>query len=75
MIFYSSFFQVKYQCRLVIEQELGTALPIVPRFENICTEKQAQPSHYIFITLDKLYILFFVRFRFITFPTTISYSK
>ncbi|XP_026471061.1 SCAN domain-containing protein 3-like [Ctenocephalides felis] len=38
--------KTKYRSRLVIEKELRTAISTMgPRFEKICAEKQAQPSH------------------------------
>ncbi|XP_035220955.1 SCAN domain-containing protein 3-like isoform X1 [Stegodyphus dumicola] len=38
--------KTKYRSRLMIEKELRTAISsMIPRFEKICAEKQAQPSH------------------------------
>lgn len=38
--------KTKYRSRLVIEKELRTAISsMIPRFEKICAEKQAQPTH------------------------------
>ncbi|KAK9504522.1 hypothetical protein O3M35_010838 [Rhynocoris fuscipes] len=38
--------KIKYRSRLVIEKELRTSITsMISRFEKICAEKQAQPSH------------------------------
>ena len=38
--------KTKYRSRLMIEKELRTAISsMIPRFEKIFAEKQAQPSH------------------------------
>ena len=40
------FVTTKYRSRLMIEKELRTAIfSMIPLFEKICAEKQAQPSH------------------------------
>uniref|UniRef100_A0A1B0A569 HAT C-terminal dimerisation domain-containing protein n=1 Tax=Glossina pallidipes TaxID=7398 RepID=A0A1B0A569_GLOPL len=38
--------KTKYRSRLMIEKKLRSAISsMIPRFEKICAEKQAQPSH------------------------------
>ena len=44
--------KAKYKSRLILKKELRTTIfSMIPRFEKICAEKQAQALHWIFMLL------------------------